>query len=78
MGGVKWVDNPYVRKNDKVVYLPDVECSYPPQEGPSPLVEGGSIPSHEETRVNSQGTRACSSKNGWLLDKPLRFILLLF
>ena len=40
MGGVKWVSNPHVRKNDKVVYLPDAECSYPLKEGPLPPVEG--------------------------------------
>ena len=34
-GGVKWV-----RKNDDVVYLSDVEYSYPPKEGPSLPVEG--------------------------------------
>ena len=28
-GGVKWVSNPHVRENDNVVYLSDVECSYP-------------------------------------------------
>ena len=33
MGGVKWVSNPHVRKNDNVVYLPDVECSYRPNSG---------------------------------------------
>ena len=71
MGGVKWVSNPHIRKNDKVVYLPDVECSYPPKEGPLPPVEGGSIPSNEETRINSKGTRVCSSKKmGGMLDKP--------
>ena len=40
MGGVKWVSNPHVKKNDNVVYLPEVECSYPPKEGPSLPVEG--------------------------------------
>ena len=40
MGGVKWVSNPCVRKNDNVVCLSDVECSYPPKEGPLPPVEG--------------------------------------
>ena len=40
MGGVKWVSNPCIRKNDNVVYLPDAECSYPPKKGPLPPVEG--------------------------------------
>ena len=39
-GGVKWVSNPPVRKKENVVYLSDVECSYPPKEGPLPPVEG--------------------------------------
>ena len=64
MGRVKYVSNPCVRRNDKVVYLPDTEYSCPPKEGPLPPVEGASIPSHEETRIDSQGMRACSSKNG--------------
>ena len=76
MGGVKWVSNSHVRKNNKVVYLPDVECSYPPKEGPSPPVEGGSIPSHEETRIDSQGMRVCSSKMmGGKLDRPPKMYL---
>ena len=29
MGGVKWVSNPCVRKQDTAVCLSDVECSYP-------------------------------------------------
>ena len=40
MGGVKQVSNPHVRKNDNVVYLSDVECSYPPKEGSLLPVEG--------------------------------------
>ena len=35
MGGVKEVSNPCVRKNGNVVHLSDMECSYPPKEGPS-------------------------------------------
>ena len=74
-GAVKWVSNPHVRRNDKLVYLPDAECSYPCKEGPSPPVEGSSIPSQEETRINSQGMRACSSKNGGeMLDNPPKSI----
>ena len=40
MGQVKWVSNPHVGKNDKIVCLSDMECSYPHKEGPSPPVEG--------------------------------------
>ena len=40
MGRVKWVSNPYVRKHNNVVYLPDTDCSYPPKEGPLMPVEG--------------------------------------
>ena len=39
-GGVKWLSNPHVRKNNNVVYLSGGECSYPPKEGSSPPVEG--------------------------------------
>ena len=39
MGGVKWVSNPNVRVKDKVVCLSDVECSYPPKEVPTSIVE---------------------------------------
>ena len=39
MGGVKWVGNPCVGVKDEVVYLSDVECSYPPKEVPTPVVE---------------------------------------
>ena len=39
MGGVKQVRNPHVRAKDEVVYLSDVECSYPPKEVPTPVVE---------------------------------------
>ena len=39
MGGVKWVINPHVRVKDEVVCLSDVECSYPPKEVPTPIVE---------------------------------------
>ena len=39
MGGVKWVSNPCVRVKDEVVCLSDVECSYPPKEVPTPIVE---------------------------------------
>ena len=55
-----------------MVYLPDAECSYPPKEGPLLPVKGGSIPSNEETRINSHGMRACSSKKkmGGRPDKP--------
>ena len=62
---------PHVRRNNKVVYFPDMECFYPPKEGPSLPVEGGFTPSNEETRIDSQGMRACSSKNGREMpDKP--------
>ena len=74
MGGVKHVSNPRVRKNDNIVYLSDVECSYPPEEGPSLPVGGGFIPSTEETRIDSQSMRVCSSKNGGMLHKPLRLL----
>ena len=40
MGGVKLVSNPCVRKKDNVVYLSDMECSYPCKEGPLLPVEG--------------------------------------
>ena len=39
MGGVKWVSNPCVRVKDEVVCLSDMECSYPPKEVPTPIVE---------------------------------------
>ena len=39
MGGMKWVSNPHVRVKDKVVCLSNVECSYPPKEVPTPIVE---------------------------------------
>ena len=68
---VKQVINSCVRKYDNVVYLPDAECSYPPKEGPSPPVGGGSIPSNKETKIDSQSMRACSFKKmGARLDKP--------
>ena len=37
--GVKWVSNPHVRVKDEIVCLSDVECSYPPKEVPTPIVE---------------------------------------
>ena len=39
MGGMKWVSNPCVGVKDKVVYLSDVECSYPPKEVPTLVVK---------------------------------------
>ena len=39
MGGVKWVSNPHVRVKDEVVSLSDAECSYPPKEVPTLIVE---------------------------------------
>ena len=39
MGGVKQVSNPCVRVKDEVVCLSDVECSYPPKEVPTLIVE---------------------------------------
>ena len=38
--GVKQVSIPLSRGMTISVYLSDVECSYPPKEGPSPCVEG--------------------------------------
>ena len=35
-GGVKWVS---VGVKDKIVYPSDVECSYPPKEVPTLIVE---------------------------------------
>ena len=32
------------------VYLSDVEYSHPPEDGPSPLVQGGFIPSIEDNK----------------------------
>ena len=34
MGGVKWVSNHHIGEKDAEVCLSDVECSYPPKEGP--------------------------------------------
>ena len=50
MGGVKWVSNPHVRNKDKVVYMSDVEGSYPPKEGPLLPVEGW----HHNLKRNNQ------------------------
>ena len=77
MGGVKWVSNPCVRKNDDVVYLSDAECSYPPKEGPLLPVEGWLHTPNEVIRIDSQGMRACSSKMGGCWISPLRFTGLL-
>ena len=38
-GGVKLVSNPHVRVKDGVVCLSDVECSCPPEEVPTLIVE---------------------------------------
>ena len=81
-GGVKWVSTPMSRGKTTPVYLSDVECSHPPKEGPLPPVGGGFIPSirndedenNEETRIDSQSTRMCSSKKqggSWI--NPLHF-----
>ena len=58
MGGVKWVSNPHVRKNNNVVYLSDAECFNPPEEESLPPVEGwlhslqgrnqNQLPEHED------------------------------
>ena len=39
MGGVKWVSNPCVGVKDKIGCPSDTECSYPPKEVPTPIVE---------------------------------------
>ena len=39
-GGVKQVSTPMSGGMTMPVYLPDVEYSHPPEEGPSPPVEG--------------------------------------
>ena len=58
MGEVKWVSNPCVRVVDEVVYLSDAECSYPPKEVPTPVVEEWHHTlqrTKPESTVNAQG-----------------------
>ena len=58
MGGVKWVSNPQVRVIDKVVCLSDVECSYPPKEVPTLIVEEWHLTlqrTKPELTANTQG-----------------------
>ena len=62
MGGVKWVSNPCVRVKDKVVYLSDVECSYPPRGTHTNFRGVASYPLKNQTRIDSKSTRMCSSK----------------
>ena len=67
------MSTPHVKEEQETtpVYLSDAEYSHPPQEGPSPPVEGWlhtlhqkcqKLKTNQETRIDSQTTRTCSSK----------------
>ena len=60
--GGEWVSNPHVRVKDKVVCLSDAECSYPPRGTHTDCRVLASYPSKNQTRIDSQCTRMCSSK----------------
>ena len=63
-GGVKWVSNPNVRVKDEAVCHPDAECSYPPG-GTYTNCRGVALyPLNNQTRIDSQCMRMCSSKEG--------------
>ena len=63
MEGVKWVSNPCVRVKDKVVCLSDMECSHPPKEVPTLIVEEWHC-TLQKTKPGliGQYMRMCSSK----------------
>ena len=61
-GGVKWVSNPHVGVKDESVCHPDMECSYSPG-GTYTNCRGVALYHlNNQTRIDSQHTRMCSSK----------------
>ena len=70
MGGVKWVSNPCVGVKDEVVCLSDVECSYPPR-GTYTDCRVASYPSKNQTRIDSQCMKMCSSKRSGVTHEAL-------
>ena len=70
-GGSELGRSPMSGGMTKPVSLPDMEYSHPPEEGPSPHVEGWLHTLHskgrktklsQETRIDSQSMRMCSPK----------------
>ena len=66
-GGVKWVSNPHIWVKDEAVLYPDVECSYQPRGTYTDCRGVLLYPFNNQTRINSQCTRTCSSKEGGLM-----------
>ena len=62
MGGVKWVSNPCVGVKDEEVCHSDAECSYPPRGTYTDCKGVALYPLNNQTRIDSQCTRTCSSK----------------
>ena len=70
MGGVKWVSNPYVKKNDNVCLPLQHRILLPTKRGTLTACRGvASYPSlemtnkkNEESRIDSQSMRMSSSK----------------
>ena len=58
----KWVSNPHGRVKNKIVCLFDVECSYPPKEVPTPIVE--------EWQHTLQKTKPELTANAWRHAPP--------
>ena len=70
MGGVKWVSNPHVGVKDKAVCHSDAECSYPPRGTYTNCRGVAFYPLNNQTRINSQHTRTCSSKERGVMQEP--------
>ena len=52
------------------VYLSDVECSYPPKEGPLPPVEGWLHTLQWRNQNQQPGNEGVLFQKGGMLDKP--------
>ena len=82
--GVKQVSTPISRGMTTSVYLSDMECSYPLKRGilatcrgvvSYPPLEMMKMKINQETRIDSQSMRMCSSKKQGELDEPPKFLL---
>ena len=70
LGGVKWVSNPHVGVKDEAVCLSDAECSYPPRGTYTDCRGEALYPLKNQTRINSQCMRTCSTKGKGLMHEP--------